>query len=229
MKLSMEKRQLINYTKRQLDFYLPDGYEIPEKLLEDSVEIALGRCEKCFRHILLPGYCKKGEAFFYHLHQDQHATFLYFLGNTVWKEYGEKQFCDKLMNLTRILHGFLLSYKCQMPDVFILGHPAGSIIGNAIYSDGLYISQNVTINTHTDSNGNIDLKIGKGCLLGAGAKVIGNQTIGDRVSIGVDALIYNQAVENDSVCLRDKSGKVIIRKRKREKCKASEYFDLDFD
>lgn len=229
MKLSMEKGQLIDYTKSQLDLYFPDGYEIPEKLFEISVEIALDRCKKCFQHILLPGYCENGETIFYHLHQDQHATFLYFLENTIWREYGEKQLCDKLMNLNRLLHGFLLSYKCSLPNVFILGHPVGSIIGNALYSDGLYIGQNVTINTHIDSEGRLDLKIGKGCVLGAGAKIIGNQPIGDRVSIGVDVLIYNQAVENDKVCLRDKDGKVIIRERKRNKCKASEYFDLDFD
>lgn len=127
------------------------------------------------------------------------------------------------MNLNRILHNFFLSYKCPLPDVFILSHPVGSVIGNANYSDGLCISQNVTINTHTD------LKIGKGCFLGAGAKIIGNQPVGDRVSIGVDTLIYNKAIRDDSVCLKDDSGKVLIRKRIKEKCKASECFDLDFN
>lgn len=229
MKLSLEKRMLMEYTKRQLEFYVPDGYIISDEVFEISLEIALDRCEKCFKHILLPGYHKEKNVFFYHLHQDQHATFLYFLGNTLWKEYGEKILCDKLMNLNRILHNFFLSYKCPMPDIFILAHPVGSIIGNANYSDGLYISQNVTINTHINSEGKLDLDIGRGCFLGAGAKIIGNRPIGDRVSIGVDTLIYNKEIKNDSVCLKDNSGKVLIRERINEKCKASEFFDLDFD
>lgn len=37
MKLSIEKRQLIDYTKKQLEFYIPDGYRIPEESFEVSL------------------------------------------------------------------------------------------------------------------------------------------------------------------------------------------------
>lgn len=99
-----------------------------------------------------------------------------------------------------------------MPNIFILAHPVGSVIGNAKYSDGLYISQNVTINTHTDEGGKLDLTIGKGCFMGVGAKIIGNKPIGDRVSIGVDTLIYNRKIEDDSVCVRNEKGESIVRR-----------------
>lgn len=119
-----------------------------------------------------------------------------------------------------------LSYKCPMPGIFVLAHPVGSIIGNAIYSDGLYISQNVTINTHVNKDGQPDLRIGKGCFLGAGAKIIGNAPIGNRVSIGVDALVYNKEIPDDSICVKDENGNVIIRQRRKKSCKAQEIFDL---
>ena len=104
-----------------------------------------------------------------------------------------------------------------MPNIFLLNHPVGSIIGNAIYSDGLCISQNVTINTHTDKDKNLDLYLGKGVYLSPGAKIIGNAKIGDRVSIGVNAIVYNEEIQDDMVVVNE-NGKNIIRKRKKEKC-----------
>lgn len=230
MKMSMDKNAMCIYVKRQLDFYLPDEREADMDILEAYVPMALERCEKCFRHILLPGYREEtGEAAFSHLHMDQWGTFLYFLGNTIYKEeWEQKMLCDKLLNLNRILNGFFLSYKCPMPEVFCLAHPVGSIVGNADYSDGLVINQNVTINTRMDENGRLKLKIGRGCYLGAGAKIIGSEEIGDRVSVGADVLIYNRKIENDQVCIRGESGELIVRSRIKEKCKARLFFDLEF-
>lgn len=229
MKLSIEKRHLMEYIIRQLDFYLPDDYIIDKNILENSIDVALKRCEVCFSHILLPGYHDNvsGEVAFSHLHMDQYATFIYFLGNTIWENYQQKHLCDKLLNLNRILNGFFLSYKCPMPSIFILAHPVGSVIGNAIYSDGLYISQNVTINTHTDSKGKLDLEIGRGCFLGAGAKIIGNKRIGDRVSIGVDTVIYNKEIDDDKVCIKEEDGRVVVKDRKSPICMAQKVFDID--
>lgn len=228
MKTSLSEQELARYVKKQIEIFMPDGYGVNEQHFLSALKIALDRCEGCFKHILVPGYHNEKEVLFSHLHMDQYATFLYFLGNTLWVEYKEKEICDRLLNLNRILNGFFLSYKCPMPNIFILAHPVGTIIGNALYSDGLYISQNVTINTHTDEKNEIDLRIGKGCFLGAGAKIIGNKPIGDRVSIGVDALIYDREVKDDSVCIRNPKGEMVIEKRKKEKCMASRVFDLDF-
>ena len=116
-----------------------------------------------------------------------------------------------------------------MPDIFCLGHPVGSVIGNALYSNGLVILQNVTINTQKNGQGEYLLKIGKGVFFGAGAQIIGAGYIGDRCSIGAGALVYNPQIGNDKVCLRDKSGSTVIRQRINKKCRAeSKFFDLDF-
>lgn len=101
-----------------------------------------------------------------------------------------KVVCDKVIYLNRVLNNFFVSYKGKMPDIFFFAHPIGSIIGNADYSNYLVISQGVTINTDHDEDGNPAPKLGKGLFLGAGAKIIGNKQIGDRVSVGVDTLIH---------------------------------------
>lgn len=228
MKMTMSKEELSAFVQRQLDFYIPDGYVTEHKYWLEAMGTALKRCDNCFKHILTPLYRDLNkESLFSHLHRDQYATFLYFLANTIWVHYHEKQICDKLLNLQSILHSFFLSYKCEMPDLFWLGHPIGSIIGNAKYSDGLCITQNVTVNTHVDAQGNVDLVLGKGVVLQPGATIIGNKQIGDRVTIGPNVLIYNEKIESDYTCINQK-GEILIRPRKHEKCVAEQIFDIDF-
>lgn len=222
MKMTMTKEEIGAFTQKQLDFYIPDGYVIEEKMWGGGCEKALARCDNCFKHIMIPSYRdEKKESCFSHLHRDQYATFLYFLANIIWRQHHEKQLCDKLLNLQSILHNFFLSYKCDMPDLFLLNHPMGSVIGNAKYADGLCISQNVTVNT------NPDLCFGQGVYIGAGASVIGNKPIGNRVSIGTNVLIHNQSIEDDHTCICD-GGKMVIRLRKSDKCFAEQIFDMDF-
>ena len=69
-------------------------------------------------------------------------------------------------------------------------------------------------------------KLGKGLYLAAGAKIIGNEPIGNRVSIGVDAFVYGQPVSDDSVVLRNPDGSVLIRNRQKKYCKAQQYFNV---
>lgn len=228
MKMTLSKDELSVYTQKQLDFYIPDGYAIDEKCWTEAIDTALQRCDSCFKHIIIPQYRSRenGESLFSHLHRDQYATFIYFLGNTIWLHYHDRWLCDKLLNLQSILHSFFLSYKCEMPNVFVLAHPVGSVIGNAKYSDGLYICQNVTINTHTDAEGNPDLFLGKGVVLETGATIIGNKPIGDRVTIGPNVLIHNEKIDSDYTCVSER-GKVIIRPRQRERCVAERVFDIN--
>lgn len=227
MEMSLSQEELYFYLSRQLEFFFPDGYSPPKNILKKSIHEGLERCENCFRHIKVHGYNNNAGVLFSHLHMDQYATFLYFTSNTLWKKYGEKQACDKIMNLQKVLNGLVLSYKCPMPDIFMLAHPVGSVIGNANYSDGLYISQNVTINTHVNENNKLDLYIGKGVMLCTGAKIIGNKPIGDRVSIGADVLVYNRQIENDKVVVNSAEG-ILVRDRTSKMCKCSLVFDLDF-
>ena len=133
--------------------------------------------------------------------------------------------CNKLIFLNKALNGYFFSYKYRLPDVFLFAHPVGSIIGNAGYSDFLVISQNVTINTGTEQGPDDLPKLGKGLFLGAGAKIIGRKPIGDRVSVGVDAIVYDQAVPDDKVVERAPSGEIVVRDRRVEFCTAQKFFN----
>jgi serine O-acetyltransferase len=230
MILSLQTTELKNYISKQLEDYFPDKYKLCGQDIDNAYTLALERLENCFKYISVPAYSNnKGETYFSHLHSDQYAQFLYFFSNSLWTISENKPICDKLIFLNRVLNNMFISYKCKMPDIFFLGHSIGSIIGNASYSNFLVVFQNVTINTSIDIAGEPAPKLGKGLFLGAGAKIIGNQSIGDRVSIGVDAVVYNQKISNDSVVLRNSMGCIEINPRKKTKCMAQNYFNIDIN
>lgn len=227
MELIINKDELKRYTAKQLDFFFPDNYKLEGRDVDIAFELALERVENCFKYITFPAYSNdEGQTFFSHLHSDQYAQYLYFFANTLWKQSENKPLCDKLIFLNRVLNNFFVSYKGNLPDIFFLGHPIGSIIGNAKYSDFLVVFQNVTINTGQSENGDLAPVLGKGLFLGAGAKIIGNKRIGDRVSISVDTVIYNQEIPDDKVAITDNQGNVILKERKKEKCMAQNYFRI---
>lgn len=225
MEISVGKDGLKRYLISQLVTFFPDGVEPVGEDIDKAFDIALERLEYCFQKITFPAYSDdKGNTFFSHLHADQYATFLYFFSNSLWNISQNQVICDKVMYLNRLLNDIMISYKCNMPKVFFLGHPIGTILGNANYDEFLVVSQNVTVNTSVDDKGNIAPKIGKGVFLGAGAKIIGNKSIGDRVSVSVDTVVYDQEILNDKVVITDSEGRICINDRIKPFCKAQFYF-----
>lgn len=193
------------YIERQIKYFITDDVYKDGMLTVSDVAIALKKCEKCFFHIKNPAYSDdKGNCFFSHLHADQYSTLLVFLSNYIWCERQDKTICDRLMYLNRVLHSFMMSYKASIPDIFWLAHPIGSIVGNAEYSDYLYISQNCTINTgEKEKDGSFTPKIGKYFAMGAGAILIGNNKIGNNCSIGAGAMLYNQSLEDNTIVVNN--------------------------
>ena len=225
MELSLSSNGLKQYLTRQLETFFPDGIGVSGKDVDKAFSLALERLEFCFREITFPSYSNEnGQTFFSHMHADQYAQFLYYFSNTLWNQSQNRSVCDKVMYLNRILNNFFFSYKGKLPDVFFLAHPIGTVLGNAVYSDYLVVFQNVTVNTSSDSEGNPAPVLGKGLFLGAGSKIIGNMPIGDRVSIGVDTVVYNMAIPNDKVVITDYNGSVVVNDRKKELCMAQNYF-----
>lgn len=224
MQLSINKNELYNYVQKQMLCFFPDGGNIEGKDTEFAFEDALIRTEECFSVINNPAYSdEEGNVFFSHIHSDQYAQFLYFYSNSLWNASENRVICDKLIGLNRVLNNLFISYKCELPPHFFLAHAFGTIIGNAKYGDYLCVSHSVTINTGEKYNGVSTPDIGKGVWLSPGAKIIGNKRIGDRVSIGIDAIVYNQDIPDDMIVINRGNGTEII-KNKRECCKAQQYF-----
>ncbi len=229
MRTSLSSQELLEYTRRQCDHFFPDGHSLRGADVDAAFSLALERLEHCFEAITHPGYHDgDGNTYFYHLHGDQYAQFIWFFGNSLWRTSQNKALCDKLLLLNRALFCLFISYKCGLPDHFLLGHPYGTILGNAEYHDFLVVSQGVTVNTETDAQGRPAPVLGKGLFLGAHAKIIGRQSVGDRVSLGVGAMIYDTAIPDDSVVLFEQGNPCTVRRRKKDVCKAQGYFNIQF-
>lgn len=60
-----------------------------------------------------------------------HSAFLYFYANSIWKLGNDTTLSDKLIVLNRALLGMWCSYKNHLPNIFVFGHPVGTVLGNA--------------------------------------------------------------------------------------------------
>lgn len=223
MQLSLSKKELKEYIGRQLSTFFPDKYRFKGHDIDVAFDNALDKMEYCFKHTNFKHYNIGGEVHFTHLYSDQYSQLLYWLSREIWLYSENKPISGKLVMLNRTLNGFFCPYTVKLPDIFLLIHPQGTIIGNANFSDYLVILQNVTINNSLDSNNLEQLNIGKGVFLSSGCKIIGSQPIGDYSSIGVNTVIHNIEVPHDSVAYTNRDGKFIIVPRKRD-CKAQEFF-----
>lgn len=198
MKLSMPPARLQAYVMDLVKTSFPDGYQASYDLTPLH-ERALARLEYCFSHIHRKYYRDDGGGgaiLFDHLNGDHFASYLYFLANTVWQETGDHELPTRLFYLNKRMHGLDLFYSVAMPDIFLLVHPVGTVIGSAVYKDFLVIYQNVTVGA--DEAG-IYPVFGKGAVLYSRSSVIGACRLGDDVVLGANTFILNAEVPPNSV------------------------------
>ena len=223
MNISLPTIRLKKYLANQLDNFFPDDYRFEGKDVDIAFNMALERTEFCFKYNSIYHYTHDNQVWFDHMHSDQYSTFIYFLANSLWKQSENKILCNKLVLLNKLLNSIFVSYKCNLPDIFYMDHPVGTVLGNAEYSNFLVVLQNVTVNT---SHGNFESpKIGRGVFLSAGVSVIGNKSIGNYCSIGANTLLYNKEIPDNSVVFTDSQGKIGIKHNKKE-CYSQNVFNV---
>lgn len=189
MELSLPPVELEDYVMRLVAHHLPDGFAAkPEhtRLFARSLE----RVEHCFARIDRKYYRHGNEAVFDHLNGDHMATLLYFYANTVWRQIGDAALPTRLFYLNKILHGLDLFYSVALPDIFMLVHPVGTVLGHARYQDYLVVYQNCTVGAITD----IYPQFGTGTILYSRTSVLGNCRLGDDVVLAANAMIVDLEV-----------------------------------
>jgi serine O-acetyltransferase len=179
--------------------YFPDKQIYNQRKFNTAFNLALDRTSFCFKHINLKSYCDHGITNLNHLHANQYAMFIWFLSNSVWLETQDDKMANKLYCLNRALNSFSCSYEARLPKVYLLLHIVGSVLGKAEYSDFFVAAHGCTVGAH---HGKYP-KLGKGVSLLPHASVIGDCSIGDRVSIGINTTVYQQNIPNDTVVFVD--------------------------
>lgn len=195
MKLSLNAGELRKYVKRLLVNHLPDSAEVSSVLSDTLIQTALSRIEHCFSRIHQKYYTEDGRTAFDHMNGDHMASLLYFLSNSAWREHEDPDLAKRLFYLNKILHGVDLFYSVEMPDVFKLVHPLGSVLGKAQYGNYLVVYQNVTVGADTD----VYPRFGEGVILFSKTSVIGDCKVGSNVVFAANSMIVDSNVTDDTV------------------------------
>ncbi len=121
---------LAAYVEHQVAHLFPDGFKAPAGTWSAAVSRALAALSRCFSRIAIAGYTREGEAALSHLHGDRYAVFLALLAREFHRE-GDAGLASRTYLLNKALHGLDLFYEVELPEVFLLVHPVGTVIGRA--------------------------------------------------------------------------------------------------
>lgn len=204
---NLSQLALVGLTLKQLRNFFPVSQE-EEALLVQSIERVMQRVEKCFDGTTNKYYHREGQVFFNPFHSGQYCIYLYWFSRTIF-EAGNSFLADKIYYLNKIMNGCDMFYEVELPEVFMLDHPVGSVIGRGTFGEGFEFGQNCTIG----NNKGIYPVIGKHVELCANASIIGNCHIGDNVTLGAYACVKDQDVPANSIVF-GQSPNLIIKPKK---------------
>jgi serine O-acetyltransferase len=206
---SLNSYELQQYVVQQLNNFYPDNRLLhKEKRFESTINRALERTEYCFQHVSLPTYHRDKRTYFSHLHADQYTVFLWFLSNEIWRGFEDEEISSKIFGLNKILNGFHCMYNAELPDIFLVLHGNGIVLGRATYGNYLVCFQGTTV-------GAVDghyPTLGSGVTMAPNSSIIGKCNVGNLVTVGNHALLRNRDVTDQSLYYRDiDSGKHSIK------------------
>jgi serine O-acetyltransferase len=207
---SLDKNSLTRLVARQLFNLLPD-LEINEERLHPYTQKALDRTMYCFSKVKNKYFFDGNQTLFNHLHTDQYAMFLYYLSNTIWREENDAALAGRVYFLNRAMHALDVFYEVHLPDVFLLVHPVGTVLGRGQYHDYFVAYQRVTV------GGNNDFKypiIGKGVVMYGGSALIGNCSTGENCLISAGTIVREREIPDDVVVF-EKNSDIVFKKTRR--------------
>jgi len=220
MQLSLSLEDLASYVAAQLNNFFPDGREVAARDIRKAVGVTVERVDYCFKHSSSGRYAANGTTIFNHLYSDHYVVFLWMLSSTIWRETGPDQITDKLYCLNKMLHGLNCMYDAGLPDIFLLFHTVGTVLGKAEYSDYFVALHGCTVGSHNEKYP----VLGKGVAMAANSALIGNCKIGDRVSIGAHTTVFQKDIPSDSSVYINEGGQQVVRLA--EKSYAQSFFNV---
>lgn len=192
---SLPASDLCALAARQLNHHFPDGEDVRPPDLSHAVRGALSRVEHCFPNVANRYFSDGSQACFDHLHGDQYAMWLYFLAREIHLAGGPPSVCKKLFLLNKSLHGCDIFFEVELPSVFLLVHPLGTVLGRARYGERLVVYQRCGVG----SNRGAYPEIGSGVTMHPGSAVLGDARIGDGSTIAAESLVLDRDVPAGSL------------------------------
>ena len=198
MKLSISKNDLFKLLSLQLNnFFGINNNEII--VLKKNFNSALRKSFHCFSKNKNKYYHLDKETYFNPYHSGQYCIFLYFISNLIFK-FGPKKklnklLADKIYYLNKSLNGIDLFYQVEMPKIFFLDHPLGSIIGRGQIKNYFSFSSGCVVGNNKGKYP----KIGKNVKMLANSKILGDCIIGDNVIMAPNSYVIDIKVPKNVI------------------------------
>ena len=191
---SLSASQLAQLAKAQVDNYFPDPNPVSLTCLEAAVKRTLPRLEHCFSKVNNKYFFDGKNAVFDHLH-GEYAMWLYLLANELFRMGDGLDISKKLFLLNKALHGCDIYYEVELPEIFLLVHPLGTVLGRGHYQDYLVAYQKCGVG----SNHDIYPTMGKHFTLRPGSMILGRCEVGDNVTLAADSLLLDSTLPGNTV------------------------------
>jgi serine O-acetyltransferase len=194
MRITIGRDKLNELIIRQLvNIFFLDHSEKESVLL--SISEALQRSELCFIANTNKYYWdENGDVMFHPYHSVQYCIFLYFLSRVLFLN-NHNVIADKVYYLNKIFNCLDLYYEIEMPDVFFIDHPVGSVMGRGKYGNYFIFQQNCTVG----GNHGVYPEFGEYVWMFANSTVIGNSKIGNNVFISATTYIKDQDIPDNTI------------------------------
>ncbi len=195
IKSSLSPEELAFLAARQMNLLFSDNHPVEPYDLVAVVPGALARLEYCFSNIRNKYFFDGHQVVFDHLHGDQYAMWLYLLANELYIKGGSASVCKKLFLLNKALNGCDIFYEVALPEIFLLVHPLGTVLGRAKYSDFLVVYQRVSVGSNYD----IYPTLGSHLTLHPGSSVLGQSIVGCHCSIAAESLLLDRELPPNTI------------------------------
>ena len=192
---SLSLDALCRLLARQCDNMFPDDDPLSEAELLSSAGRAMERLEHSFSKVDNRYFFDGTQVHFNHLHGDQYAMWLYLMSNQLFRDGAPSAWCSKIFLLNKALHGCDIYHEVELPSVFLLVHPLGTVLGRGRYHDHLLVYQRCGIG----SNHDVYPELGVHVTLRPGSAVLGNCRVGDNVCIAAESLVIDRDIPSDTV------------------------------
>lgn len=139
---------------------------------------------------------KTNDACFSVFNTCHYCIFIYFLSNIIYKRDKNGTNAEKLYYLNKVLNCVDIFYEIELPNLFYVEHPVGSIIGRAKkIGDYFFFHQGCTVGENFGSFPTI----GKNVTMFADSKILGNSVIGDNVILSANSYVINETIPDNSI------------------------------
>jgi serine O-acetyltransferase len=131
-----------------------------------------------------------------------HAALLHRISHWLWR-YGLRATARVMSHIARFLTGIEIHPGAKIGKNLFIDHGMGVVIGEtAIIGDNVIIYQGVSLGSKGDPVTKGQKRhptVGDNVIIGAGAKVIGNISLGNNSSVGANSVVTNDVAEHTTV------------------------------